>query len=99
MLNIQYSEEWLEANFRPRDAKFTRRQNGEHEHRFFEWQRFVRDAGLELTAALVIKTDNAENRRLKNDYGLAELLVPYELNAFGQRKLAMVLTKPGSATV
>ncbi len=91
MLNIQYSEEWLVNNFRPRDQVFTRRQNGEHEHRFREWEMFIKDSGFSLVEALVIKTDTLENRQLKNDYGLPELIVPYEIGAFGQRKVAFVL--------
>ena len=40
MLNITYDQEFLAKNYRPKDTILTRRQNGEHEYRFFEWKKF-----------------------------------------------------------
>jgi len=46
MLSQVYSREFLIANGYPSDVVLTRRQNGEHEYRLFEWQEAFRAASL-----------------------------------------------------
>jgi SAM-dependent methyltransferase len=48
LLGRTYSREFLVANGYPPDIVFTRRQNGEHEYRLFEWQGAFAAAGLEM---------------------------------------------------
>ena len=43
MLNITYDEKFLTKYYRPKDTILTRRQNGEHEYRFFEWKKFFEE--------------------------------------------------------
>jgi ubiquinone/menaquinone biosynthesis C-methylase UbiE len=48
MLNQLYSKEFLIKNCYPEDAVLTRRENGEHEYRFFEWKQAFAGAGFKL---------------------------------------------------
>ncbi len=91
MLNIVYDEDFLIKYYRPKDMILTRRENGEHEHRFFEWKRFFYEAGFDLLDCVVIKTESDENRVLKNDENVKEIFVDYNLGAYGNRKVAFVL--------
>ena len=54
MLNITYDQEFLAKNYRPKDTILTRRQNGEHEYRFFEWKKFFKESGFDLIDSVVI---------------------------------------------
>ena len=94
MLNIVYSEEFLKNNFRPPGIKLTRRENGEHEYRLFEWEKFIKKSGFKLITEIVVKTDNSENRQVKNDNNLAEVFVNYDIGGFGNRAVGFVLEKP-----
>ena len=91
MLNIVYDEKFLTKFYRPKDMVLTRRENGEHEHRFFEWDKFFDGSGFKLIDCVVIKTESDENRKLKNDNNVKEVFVNYDLGAFGNRKVAFVL--------
>tara|TARA_Y100000310_G_scaffold163588_1_gene163423 strand:- start:290 stop:1129 length:840 start_codon:yes stop_codon:yes gene_type:complete len=91
MLNIIYDQEFLAKNYRPKDTILTRRQNGEHEYRFFEWKKFFKESGFDLIDSVVIKTESDENRKLRNDNNIKEIFVNYNLGAFGNRKVAFVL--------
>jgi len=52
MLGQVYSREFLVANHYPPDARLTRRANGEHEYRRFEWERAFRTSGFSLVKTL-----------------------------------------------
>tara|TARA_Y100001949_G_scaffold83891_1_gene70894 strand:- start:11 stop:850 length:840 start_codon:yes stop_codon:yes gene_type:complete len=91
MLNITYDQEFLAKNYRPKDTILTRRQNGEHEYRFFEWKKFFKESGFDLIDSVVIKTESDENRKLRNDNNIKEIFVNYNLGAFGNRKVVFVL--------
>ena len=91
MLNITYDQEFLAKNYRPKDTILTRRQNGEHEYRFFEWKKFFKESGFDLIDSVVIKTESDENRKLRNDNNVKEIFVNYNLGAFGNRKVVFVL--------
>ena len=91
MLNIVYDENFLTKFYRPKDMILTRRENGEHEHRFFEWDKFFDGSGFKLIDCVVIKTESDENRKLKNDNNVKDVFVNYDLGSFGNRKVAFVL--------
>ena len=91
MLNIKYNKEFLIRNYRPINTVLTRKENGEHEYRFFEWRKFFYEAGFDLLESVIIKTVSDENKRLKNDDNIKEVFVDYDLGAFGNRKVAFVL--------
>ena len=48
MLSRVYTSKFLEANAYPPDVQLTRRENGEHEYRLFEWQAAFAAAGFTL---------------------------------------------------
>lgn len=91
MLNIRYNDEFLEKNHRPKNMILTRKDNGEHEYRFFEWMKFFEVAKFELLHSLIVKTESDENKRNQNDADVKELFVKYNLGAFGNRKVIFVL--------
>ena len=92
ILNITYDEEFLKKNYRRLDEKLTRKENGEHEYRFYEWKEFFQKAGFELISNVIIKTKTEENLKLKNDDNIKEIFTEYELGAFGNRKIVYVLS-------
>ena len=92
ILNITYDEEFLKKNYRRLDEKITRKENGEHEYRFYEWKEFFQKAGFELISNVIIKTKTEENLKLKNDDNVKEIFTEYELGAFGNRKIVYVLS-------
>lgn len=93
MLNIIYNKEFLKNNFRPLDTILTRKENGEHEYRIFEWEKFIKKAGFKITEKIIIKTDSPENRKNQNDNNLCEVLVNFVVGGFGNRAIGFVLTK------
>jgi len=93
MLNIKYSKEFLRKNYRSEDTILSRRDNGEHEYRFFEWLNFFEKSNFELVSNLIIKTETEENKKIQNDAGIKEIFVSYDLGAFGNRKTVFLLRK------
>ena len=91
MLNVVYDEEFLIKNYRSKDTILTRRENGEHEYRFFEWNNYFKQTGFEILSNTIIKTSTDENKKLKNDNNIPEIFVDYDLGAFGNRKVVFVL--------
>jgi SAM-dependent methyltransferase len=47
-LDVVYNEEFIRKNCYPPGVKMTRRENGEHEYRLFEWKKAWESAGLDL---------------------------------------------------
>lgn len=93
MLNVVYSKEFLKKNYQPLDKILTRRQNGEHEYKLFEWEKFIKKSGFKIQSEVIIKTDNPENRRHKNDANLVEIFADYTIGGFGNRAVGFVLSK------
>ena len=91
MLNIIYNKEFLIKNYRSEDTILTRRENGEHEYRFSEWENYFKESGFNILSSTIIKTSTDENKKLKNDVGIPEIFVDYEIGAFGNRKVVFVL--------
>ncbi len=60
-LNIRYSENFLNKHGYPTDINLTRRENGEHEYRFYEWQTAFNQAGLKLEKC--VRLLNVDYRR------------------------------------
>lgn len=85
ILNIVYNEEFLAKNYRPKDTILTRRENGEHEYRFCEWDNFFKESGFKLVSSVVIKTDTPENRCLKNDNNLREIFINHKVGGYKKR--------------
>lgn len=52
LLDHEYSEKWKRAKGFEIDAVVTRRDNGEHEYRDFEWQDFFTKAGFDIVTMI-----------------------------------------------
>lgn len=65
MLDRTYTVEWLEENGYPPDVVLTRRENGEHEYRFREWQQAFDRAGLQLVRRVLFADDLTWRNALK----------------------------------
>lgn len=91
MLNIVYDKEYLRKNYLDENMTLTRRDNGEHEWRYREWDKYFAAAGFKALERVSIKTDTPDNRGLKNDVGDVEIFVPYNMGGFGHRKVGFVL--------
>lgn len=48
LLDHEYSQAWKEAKGLDIDKVFTRRENGEHEYRDFEWENFFKQGGFQI---------------------------------------------------
>jgi SAM-dependent methyltransferase len=94
MLGIQYSREWLIKNYRDPDVPFTRREYGEHEYRWHEWEAFFGAAGFTRVAASVVKSANS--RAPQNDMGYPEVSVDFAVGAYLQSKICYLLEKSRS---
>lgn len=70
-LNRVYPNSFLEKNGYPSNIQLTRRQNGEHEYRLFEWQEAFEKAGFDLVKKQRIYKTVDFNRAIK---GIISLL-------------------------
>ncbi len=71
MLEEVYSEHFLAANHYPPGIRLTRRQNGEHEYRLFEWRRGFEAAGLRLRRARSLAKEIPFRKAVKGMVSLA----------------------------
>jgi len=71
MLDRVYTKEFLAFNSYPTDITLTRRENGEHEYRLFEWKSATKNAGLEFVAYRTFQKQISFRKAIK---GLSALL-------------------------
>ncbi|OJI07376.1 hypothetical protein BK004_01435 [bacterium CG10_46_32] len=88
---IVYDKEFLRRNYLDENIVLTRKDLGEHEWRFREWESFFSAAGFKVLDTIIIKTDTEDNRAIKNDKNLVEILTNYNLGGFGSRKVGYIL--------
>lgn len=91
MLNVIYPKKFLKENHLPLKKILTRKMNGEHEYRFFEWEYFFRKSKLKIIKRLIIKENNLKN--IKNKQGIIEKKVGFKIGGFERKKIAYVLQK------
>jgi ubiquinone/menaquinone biosynthesis C-methylase UbiE len=65
LLDKVYSRDFLIANAYPPDVRLTRRENGEHEYRLFEWKGAIEAAGLKLEKHVPVTLETAGKQALK----------------------------------
>jgi ubiquinone/menaquinone biosynthesis C-methylase UbiE len=70
MLSEVYSRRFLIQNAYPPDIKLTRRENGEHEYRLFEWQAAFKSAGLRLVRTRKLIKEVPLRKAVKGVLGL-----------------------------
>lgn len=89
LMNIEYSNEFKDANFIQSDEIVTRRDNGEHEYRLIDWERSAVRSGFELNICKCIGPRKSKLNDLDN------LFVPFPLGGFDDARVVMVLSKTG----
>jgi ubiquinone/menaquinone biosynthesis C-methylase UbiE len=91
MLNIQYSKEFMIDNFLPEGKVLMRRQNGEHEYRFDQWNEFFEQAGFYIDQSILVMENHDRNVEYINDAGINQVTVDFELGGFERRKVIYML--------
>ena len=89
--NIVYDKEFLMNSYLPVDKILTRKQNGEHDIRFREWQECFTSSHFEIEDNVLIKTKNKSNIEKKNDANIREIFVDYKLGGYLQQKNIYIL--------
>tara|TARA_Y100001958_G_scaffold112268_1_gene79594 strand:+ start:3255 stop:4091 length:837 start_codon:yes stop_codon:yes gene_type:complete len=92
MLNVQYSKEFLKDNYLPEDKILTRSDNGEHEYRYNEWEKFFKSSNFTIEESFIVIESSKENK-IHNDVGIKEVFVDYELGGFERQKVIYLLKK------
>ncbi len=82
MLDIKYEQKFLENHKYPDNIILTRRENGEHEFRYYEWEAAYKKAGFELID--MVKFYNPSH--YKNKYYILFKLIPKSLRYFVTNK-------------
>lgn len=88
MLDIRYGEKFLRDNFMDTLTKLTRRDLGEHEYRYGDWERFIHEAGYQVVEKLVLSKEGTTSL---NDAGWREVGVNYEMMGNITKKIVMVI--------
>ena len=87
MLNVIYSEEFIESNFMPKGTILSRKQNGEHEYRFKEWEYFIHQSGFEIVYKQLFLEKHKRNENYKNDAKVIQKFISFELGGFEKERL------------
>ena len=91
MLNVQYSEEFISNNNLPKGTILTRSENGEHEYRFKDWERFFMKSNFKIIGTKLILEKHPRNSNYSNDAEIEQKNVPYEIGGFERRKIIYVI--------
>lgn len=91
MLDYQYEKEFLKLNNLDTNTILFRKDEGEHEYRFYEWENFFENAGFKIIQNFLIKTETPSNLSKKNDNDLKEIFVKFNVGGFQQQKAVYVL--------
>ena len=93
MLNVIYSIDFLKSNHLPVNKILTRKMNGEREYRFKEWEIFFENSGFKILKRVLIKENHKKVLNKKNDAGIKEKIVNFELGGFEKKKIIYLLVK------
>lgn len=91
MLNVIYPKEFLKENRLPLKKILTRKMNGEHEYRFFEWENFFKKSKFKILKKLIIKESKLKN--IINKQGITEKKVNFKIGGFERKKIVYVVQK------
>jgi len=89
--NIVYDKEFLKKSYLPVDKILTRKQNGENDIRFREWEESFVNSKFKIINNALIKTKNQRNIDSKNDASIPEIFVDYKLGGYMQQKNIYIL--------
>lgn len=93
MLNIKYSAKWLKENYLPEDKILTRKDNGEHEYRFRDWENYFYKSAFKIVDKFVVRENGSGKNYFENDFGLKEYFIDYDVSGFEKRKVVYLLRK------
>jgi SAM-dependent methyltransferase len=93
MLNVTYSKDFLKSNHLPINKVLTRRMNGEKEYTFKDWENFFTRSGFKIVESILIKEKHKKVLNTKNDEGIKEKIVNFELGGFERKKIIYLLAK------
>lgn len=91
MLNVIYDKDFLKSSHIDENEIIMRKDDGEHEYRFFEWESFFEKTGFKILQNFLIKTNS--DKKSKNDNNLEEIEVDFKVGGFQQQKVIYVLKK------
>ena len=95
MLNVVYPKEFLKENWLPLDKILTRKENGEHEYRFKEWEKFFLKARLKIEDSFIIREniirEKYKIKKTLNDNGIKEYFTDMTLGQFQKSKVIYLL--------
>ena len=91
MMNIVYSKEFLKNNFLPIDTILTRKQTGEHEYRFKDWEKFFIESQFNILYRGIYLERHPRNKNYQNDAGIHQKYLSIELGGFEKRKVVYIL--------
>jgi ubiquinone/menaquinone biosynthesis C-methylase UbiE len=91
MLNVVYPKIFLKENYLPLNKILTRKMNGEHEYRFFEWEKFFRKSKLKILKKIIFKESKYED--IKNKTKIFEKKVTFKVGSFNKEKIVYLLQK------
>ena len=85
--------DFLKSNHLPVNKILTRKMNGEREYRFKEWENFFENSGFKILTRVLIKEKHKKVLNKKNDGGIKEKIVNFELGGFEKKKIIYLLVK------
>ncbi len=91
MRNVVYSKAFLKENYLPLNKKLTRKMNGEHEYRFYEWENFFRRSRFKILKKLIVKESGLKN--IPNKQKIPEKKVKFKIGGFERKKIIFLLQK------
>ena len=91
MRNVVYSKAFLKENYLPLNKKLTRKMNGEHEYRFYEWENFFKKTKFKILKKLIVKESSLKN--IKNKQKITEKKVKFKIGGFERKKIIFLLQK------
>ena len=91
MLNIVYPKNFLKENYLPLNKILTRKMNGEHEYRFFEWEKFFRKSKLKILKKIIFKESKFKD--IKSKTKIFEKKVTFKVGSFNKEKVVYLLQK------
>lgn len=87
-LNHNYDLEFKKKNYFPLTKKITRKMNGEREYKFNQLEKFFKKTNFKIMDLKILCGDR---KMKKNDIGIRENFVKYEMGGFFKRKVIYAL--------
>ena len=93
MMDVVYSQDFIEKNGFPIGTKLTRRENGEHEYRFDDWIQYFKEANFKIKCKYLFLENHEKNIDYHNDGLIEQEYVDYKLGGFEKKRIVFILEK------